>query len=93
MAPYRTFSPERVNAVLGVHVGLQYVNITLKGFPESNEDQRMDYNFRFGFYDAKSMQNDLREGLEKGLPFPVLTVIEYLSVDRAGFAWGRRYRL
>ena len=31
MAPYRAFSHERVEAVLGVHFGLTCLNITLKG--------------------------------------------------------------
>lgn len=31
--------------------------------------------------------------LEKGLPYPILKVIEYLSVDRTEFLWGRQYRL
>ncbi len=29
----------------------------------------------------------------KGLPFPILTVAEYLSLDGDGFCWGRNYRL
>jgi len=36
---------------------------------------------------------DLDRTLEKGLPYPILRVIEYLSADRTGFVWGRQYRL
>ncbi len=39
------------------------------------------------------MEKELHKGLHKGLPYPILSVIEYLSVDRAGFKWGRQYRL
>lgn len=39
------------------------------------------------------MQHDLHDGLQKGLPYPILSIIEYFSVDKAGFVWGRRYRL
>ena len=28
----------------------------------------------------------------QGLPFPILTVGEYFSVDAEGFCWGRNYR-
>ena len=28
----------------------------------------------------------------KGLPFPILTVAEYMAVDAEGFCWGRTYR-
>ena len=30
--------------------------------------------------------------MKKGLPFPILTVAEYMSVDAEGFCWGRTYR-
>ena len=36
---------------------------------------------------------EVREVLRKGLPFPILRVVEYLSVDRNGFLWGKQYRL
>ena len=28
----------------------------------------------------------------QGLPFPILTVGEYFTVDAEGFCWGRNYR-
>jgi dual oxidase maturation factor 1 len=28
----------------------------------------------------------------QGLPFPILTVGEYFTVDAEGFCWGRSYR-
>lgn len=40
-----------------------------------------------------SMEMELEKSLRKGLPYPILKIIEYLSVDRAGFIWGRQYRL
>jgi dual oxidase maturation factor 1 len=30
--------------------------------------------------------------LVQGLPFPILTVGEYFTVDAEGFCWGRSYR-
>lgn len=39
------------------------------------------------------MERELHNGLSKGLPYPILRVIEYMSVDRAGFVWGRQYRV
>ena len=44
-------------------------------------------------FSVKSMERELNKALHKGLPYPILKVIEYLSVDRAGFIWGRQYRL
>lgn len=42
---------------------------------------------------VSSMERELERALRKGLPYPILKIIEYLSVDRAGFVWGRQYRL
>lgn len=38
------------------------------------------------------MKQEHQRALAKGLPFPILTVAEYLSQDSEGFCWGRRYR-
>ncbi|VDO53386.1 unnamed protein product [Onchocerca flexuosa] len=53
----------------------------------------LEYNERFEFLNVFSMEIELENSLRKGLPYPILKVIEYLSVDRAGFIWGRQYRL
>ena len=37
-------------------------------------------------------QEEYAKALKKGLPFPILTVAEYMSVDAEGFCWGRTYR-
>ncbi|VDM72515.1 unnamed protein product [Strongylus vulgaris] len=37
------------------------------------------------------MEKELSNALTKGLPFPIIKVIEYLSGD--GFSWGRQYRV
>ena len=37
------------------------------------------------------MERELGKALRKGLPFPILKVIEYLSAE--GFTWGRQYRV
>lgn len=39
------------------------------------------------------MKLEHKKALAKGLPFPILTIAEYLSQDGEGFCWGRRYRL
>ena len=38
------------------------------------------------------MVHEYDAALHKGLPYPILTVIEYLSLDEEGFGWGRIYR-
>jgi dual oxidase maturation factor 1 len=39
------------------------------------------------------MKQEFQTALAKGLPFPILTITEYLSQDGEGFCWGRSYRL
>ncbi|KAK0421002.1 hypothetical protein QR680_015016 [Steinernema hermaphroditum] len=99
---YRSFSSARLDAVMGVSVGLRHVNITFTSSSSlldyatsatANPPPNLNYNERFEFADVRSMERELKRSLQKGLPYPILRVIEYLSVDRAGFVWGRQYRL
>ncbi|VDK78486.1 unnamed protein product [Litomosoides sigmodontis] len=79
--------------VLSVTVGAIILSV-----PKGEKEQQhtlndLKYNERFEFLDVFSMETELEKSLKKGLPYPILKIIEYLSVDRAGFVWGRQYRL
>merc|ERR1719411_643350 len=92
---YRAFSNEKLNGRIGVYIGLMHVNVTLDALPnQSNESNFMDvaFNERFGFDKPTQLMEEFRKGLKKGLPFPILTVAEYMAVDAEGFCWGRNYR-
>merc|ERR1711971_1318380 len=89
---YRAFSREKVMGTLGVHIGLNAVNVTLKAMPIYNQSSDIDYNERFHWVGATQMKEDYIPALQKGLPFPILTVGEYFTVDAEGFCWGRNYR-
>lgn len=89
---YRAFSREKVMGTLGVHIGLNSVNVTLKAMPIYNQSSDIDYNERFHWIGADQMKDDYVAALKKGLPFPILTVGEYFTVDAEGFCWGRNYR-
>uniref|UniRef100_A0A8R1DEY9 Dual oxidase maturation factor 1 n=2 Tax=Caenorhabditis japonica TaxID=281687 RepID=A0A8R1DEY9_CAEJA len=39
------------------------------------------------------MAEALRHGLEHGLPYPMLSVLEYFSLNQDAFDWGRHYRV
>ncbi|VDO38236.1 unnamed protein product [Brugia timori] len=96
-SPYRAFTTDKLNAILGVRMGLKHLNVTLTSVPTSEKEHKslddLKYNERFEFLNVLSMEMELEKSLKKGLPYPILKVIEYLSVDRAGFIWGRQYRL
>lgn len=52
----------------------------------------INYNERFYWIEPQQMRHEYHQALEKGLPYPILTVVEYLSQDDAGFNWSRQYR-
>lgn len=92
---YRAFSNEKLNGRIGVYIGLMHVNVTLDALPnQNNESKFMDvaFNERFGFDKPTQLMEEFKKGLKKGLPFPILTVAEYMAVDAEGFCWGRNYR-
>jgi len=89
---YRAFSREKVMGTLGVNIGLNSVNVTLKALPIYNQSSDIDYNERFHWYGPTQIKEEYNQALLKGLPFPILTVGEYFTVDAEGFCWGRNYR-
>ncbi|RCN35015.1 hypothetical protein ANCCAN_19134 [Ancylostoma caninum] len=93
---YKAFSNAKMDAHILVRVGLQYLNISLSTSATHGEDnvviaEGILYNERFSFSEVNKMEKELSNALVKGLPFPILKVIEYLSGD--GFSWGRQYRV
>ncbi|XP_037561842.1 dual oxidase maturation factor 2 [Dermacentor silvarum] len=92
-SPYRAFSADRISARVGIHIGLNSVNITLRAMPRYSKKEEINFNERFTWLGPMQVKEDYREALVKGLPFPILTIAEYLSQDLEGFCWGRRYRL
>ncbi|KAI5751593.1 hypothetical protein M8J77_009053 [Diaphorina citri] len=94
VSTYRAYSRELINAELGGYIGLNHINITLRVLPTDNstEVEDIDFNERFSWIGSYEMGESYREGLVRGLPFPILTVAEYFSLGQEGFAWGGQYR-
>ncbi|KAF9824873.1 hypothetical protein SFRURICE_001746 [Spodoptera frugiperda] len=94
-AAYRAFSAERLDCWLAVHVGLGHVNVTLTALSWGNTsvgDPGVDYNEQFRWEEAGAIQEFYRDGLARGLPFPLLSVAEHFAVQHEGFDWGAKYR-
>jgi len=91
---YRSFSNEKIHGKMGIYIGLISANVTLEAMPIYYGNRSMDVNFneKFGFERPTQLQEEYAAALKKGLPFPILTVAEYMSVDAEGFCWGRTYR-
>ncbi|XP_030377586.1 dual oxidase maturation factor 1 [Scaptodrosophila lebanonensis] len=93
ISPYKAFSREKLPARIGTHIGLMHVNVTLTAISIGNwTPPDIDYNERFTWEGASDMSANYRHALQRGLPFPILTVAEYFSLGREGFSWGGQYR-
>uniref|UniRef100_A0A4X1VAD4 Dual oxidase maturation factor 2 n=1 Tax=Sus scrofa TaxID=9823 RepID=A0A4X1VAD4_PIG len=89
---YKAFSVARVQAHLGLHVGLEGVNITLTGNPVQQLNETIDYNEQFIWRMGENYAAAYAKALEKGLPDPVLYLAEKFT-PRSPCGVYRQYRL
>ncbi|KFO29691.1 Dual oxidase maturation factor 2 [Fukomys damarensis] len=73
---YKAFSAERVQARVGLNVGLVGVNITLRGTPVQQLNETIDYNEAFTWRLDEDYHGEYVRALAKGLPDPVLYLAE-----------------
>ncbi|XP_009919579.2 dual oxidase maturation factor 2 [Haliaeetus albicilla] len=78
---YKSFSRALVNADIGLHVGLAGVNITLMGNPVNQVNETINYNEHFAWSFDADYDHSYSEGLEKGLPSPILYVAEKFTMQ------------
>ncbi|KAM3926834.1 dual oxidase maturation factor 2 [Leptodactylus fuscus] len=76
---YKSFSNDVVNAEIGIHIGLNGVNITLKGVPIHQMSETIDYNEQFLWSFGSNFNEYYNDGLRRGLPNPILYVAEKFS--------------
>ncbi|NWZ86321.1 DOXA1 factor, partial [Poecile atricapillus] len=88
---YKSFSAAQVTADVGLHIGLAGVNITLRGKPVKQINETIDYNEHFPWNFGADYEHSYSEGLEKGLPSPILYVAEKFS-RQSPCAVHRQYR-
>ncbi|XP_005017290.3 dual oxidase maturation factor 2 [Anas platyrhynchos] len=78
---YKSFSSVMVKADIGLHVGLAGVNVTLLGDPVNQVNETIDYNEHFAWSFDADYDHSYSEGLEKGLPSPILYVAEKFTTE------------
>lgn len=103
-ATYGSLTGDTVTGRLEVHIGLTSANVTLTGRlspiatdeDDANEFNKstkfVDYNERFYWRSPDNMAREHIAALRRGLPYPILTVTEFLSHDADGFSWTRNLR-
>ncbi|XP_077997408.1 dual oxidase maturation factor 1-like [Glandiceps talaboti] len=102
---YKAGTDQDIEAEVGVKIGLQSVNITLKGTPENQLDEQINYNERFAWAPSWSqgrnffspfagqINREFRDALYRGLPYPILWIAKYFTIDAENLRWGRSYRM
>lgn len=89
---YKSFSHALVNVDIGLHIGLAGVNVTLVGNPVHQLNETISYNEHFAWSFDADYDHSYDEGLEKGLPSPILYVAEkFTSQSPCGVH--RQYRI
>ncbi|KFV51338.1 Dual oxidase maturation factor 2, partial [Gavia stellata] len=89
---YKSFSRALVNADIGLHVGLAGVNVTLLGNPVNQVNETINYNEHFAWSFDADYDHSYSEGLEKGLPSPILYVAEKFTTQ-SPCSVHRQYRI
>ncbi|KAL3875856.1 hypothetical protein ACJMK2_033767 [Sinanodonta woodiana] len=99
---YKAGISNGIQADVKVFIGLRGINITLKGKPEHQLNETINYNehfswegaqgrFGYGQY-ASRINQEYRAAQFRGLPQPILWIAEYFVFDEEGVRWGRFYR-
>ncbi|NWZ57556.1 DOXA1 factor, partial [Haliaeetus albicilla] len=78
---YKSFSRALVNVEIGLHIGLAGVNVTLVGKPVNQVNETINYNEHFAWSFDADYDHSYSEGLEKGLPSPILYVAEKFTMQ------------
>ncbi|XP_058915407.1 dual oxidase maturation factor 2 [Kogia breviceps] len=89
---YKAFSAARVRAHVGLHVGLEGVNVTLTGTPVQQLNETINYNEQFIWRMGENYAGAYTEALQKGLPDPVLYLAEKFTPSSPCGVY-RQYRL
>ncbi|KYO21452.1 hypothetical protein Y1Q_0001656 [Alligator mississippiensis] len=78
---YKSFSNAVVNANIGLHIGLAGINVTLVGNPVNQINETISYNEHFSWSFGEDYDLSYSEGLERGLPRPILYVAEKCTLN------------
>ncbi|XP_052805250.1 dual oxidase maturation factor 1-like isoform X2 [Mya arenaria] len=87
--PYIYRSKGHIKGTIGVHIGLKTVNLTLKGdfYPDGSG---FKYNEELALENVIRDRPQLWDALDRGLPQPLLSVIEQFDIDEGGMRYGRQ---
>ena len=86
-----------VNVEIKLKIGLRGFNVTMRGIPETQLNEKIRYNENFSWSDPRwrhrTLENDYSRSVERGTPLPILHLAEYMILDAEYIRWGREYRI
>ncbi|XP_071103204.1 dual oxidase maturation factor 1-like [Haliotis cracherodii] len=90
--PYVYRSPQQFQGVVGVHVALHGANVTLIGqFGSSPHSGHVAYSESLPWSDFGHESDAFHDFVGRGLPDPILRVVEHLCADAGGLRWGKAF--
>ncbi|XP_060519949.1 dual oxidase maturation factor 1-like isoform X2 [Cylas formicarius] len=99
--PFYPNQSHEIKELVGIKIDLRGVNVTLKSIMSQN-NRKTDYNERFewtwdqgrvGFGPfAGKLQQQFLAAQHRGIPIPLLSVVEHFVIDGEGFRHSRYYR-
>jgi len=86
--PFLKKQKEVMNATVGLKIGLHSFNVTLEGMKDGVKEMRLTEKYFFLTTDEQ-----MEEALRRGMPSPILNVVEHFSGNRISsvWPWSRRY--
>jgi len=101
--PFIPYHSTQITATVGLHIGLRGFNVTLLGTPEQQLNETINYNelfswewqqgvYGFGPYGGR-IQIAVHEATVRGLPYPILWVAEWFTLEGDYIHWGRFARI
>jgi len=91
-SPYVYRSSMPFEGRVGIHVALHGTNVTLEGFYRGAAgDGYVHFVESLPWADYGHEPECFAEFLHRGLPDPILKVMEFLTVDEGGLRWGRSF--
>ncbi|XP_060565049.1 dual oxidase maturation factor 1-like isoform X2 [Ruditapes philippinarum] len=87
-SPYIYRSNGHIKGSLGVRIGLKTINLTLQGKFHTDENS-FNYNEEIELAGVIRPPSQTWNALERGLPQPLLSIIEHFDIDAGGLRFGR----
>ena len=92
-AAVQSATTQRTDIVLPRLLPRDSLQIVSGSYAKPSEMGKIEFNEEIELKTAEEMREQFKAALERGLPVPILTIINYLSHQEEGFRWSVDFRL